>query len=261
MRLVQDMGQVYHTATEAFEDLYERIMRYGTKTHLGTKALYDVGFYIVRPQKRIITTEWRKFSDSYAKREWDWYLSGNRSVEELKKHAKMWDKMHGGDNIVNSNYGWQWNRNDQLEKCIAQLKKNTGTRQAWITIYDGKEKDDYAYDTPCTLSVGFDIKPGIGTLDMTVIMRSNDLVYGFCNDQYCFSKLQEMVAQRLNIPVGTYYHFAHDLHIYERHFNMKENFYRSVNADNAGTRAVINAINQECANIEQSLAETVKKVK
>lgn len=222
------MSKTFISATGAFEYLYDLIMKEGVITNNGTKALYNVGFTILNPTSRIITTEWRKFNDSYAKREWAWYLSGDRSVEELKKHAKMWDKMHGGDNIVNSNYGWQWNRNGQLKKCIEQLKSNSSTRQAWITIYDGKEKDDYTYDTPCTLSIGFDIKPtpyGKPRLDMTVIMRSNDLVYGFCNDQYCFSMLHEMVADELGIPVGKYYHFAHDLHIYERHFDMKEKYY------------------------------------
>ena len=118
----------------------------------------------------------------------------------------------------------QWQRNDQLKKVIEQLRSNPSSRQAWITIYDGKEKDDYQYDTPCTLSIGFDIRPEIGEdrLNMTVIMRSNDLVFGFCNDQYCFSKLHEMVANELGLKVGQYTHFAHDLHIYERHYNMKE---------------------------------------
>lgn len=214
------MNTAYNNATEAFEALYMYIMNSGVPTRLGTKAAYNVGFYILNPKERVITTEWRKFSKKYAEREWAWYLSGDRSVEEIKKFAPMWDKMHGGDNIVNSNYGWQWMRNGQLAKCIEQLKENKHTRQAWLTIFDGKEKDDYTYDTPCTLSIGFDIKPGIGTLDMCVTMRSNDLVYGFCNDQYCFTKLQELVADELGIPVGTYYHFAHDLHIYERHFDM-----------------------------------------
>ena len=57
---------------------------------------------------------------------------------------------------------------------------------------------------------------------MSVLMRSNDLVFGFCNDQYCWTKLQEIVASELNLQVGTYHHFARNLHIYERHFNMKK---------------------------------------
>ena len=221
------MGQQLYflNAQEAFEYFFDEINSKGVNTNIGTRALYNVNICILRPKDRLIKTEWRKWSEKYAEREWQWYLSQSRSVEEIKKYAPTWDKMHGGDNIVNSNYGYQWMRNGQLEKCIKQLKENKNTRQAWLTIFDGKEKDDYMYDTPCTLSIGFDIKPQIGTLDMCVTMRSNDLVYGFCNDQYCFTKLQKMVADELGVPTGTYYHFAHDLHIYRKHFDMIEKFY------------------------------------
>lgn len=221
---------IYFNATEAFEDLYSEIMARGVETK-GTKALYNVGFFLVDPKKREITTPWRKWTPDYAEREWQWYLSGNRSVEELKKHAKIWDKMHNGDNIVNSNYGWQWMRNGQLAKCIEQLRTEPDTRQAWISLFDGKEKDDYKFDTPCTMAIGFDRSPvsnlvsnlhQYSYLNMTVMMRSNDLVYGFCNDQYCFSKLQELVAKELGLKIGTYYHFAHNMHIYQRHFDLKE---------------------------------------
>jgi thymidylate synthase len=45
-------------------------------------------------------------------------------------------------------------------------------------------------------------------------MRSNDLWYGFCNDQYQFSQLQELVASMLGIEMGWYYHHAHNMHLY-----------------------------------------------
>lgn len=208
-------------ATEAFEILYETISRVGQNTNIGTKAIYNVSVEIQNPDDRTITTPWRKWSNKYAEREWNWYLSGNPSVENIKKYAPLWDKMHNGDNIVNSNYGFQWMRNNQLQKAIKQLKDNPYTRQAWISIYDGKEKDKYEFDTPCTLAVGFDIKPNSESVDMTVCMRSNDLIYGFCNDQYCFSKLQEIVAKELNRPIGTYTHFVHDMHIYNNKLNLK----------------------------------------
>lgn len=211
----------FDNAQDAFERLYDHIKRNGVKLNNGTTAVFDVMFKIIRPCDRAIETPWRKWSKTYAEREWQWYLSGDRSVAEIKKHAKLWDKMHGGDNLVNSNYGWQWLRNGQLEKCIEQLKNDPLTRQAWISIYDGKEKDSYAFDTPCTLAVGFSINPIGNYLNMTVMMRSNDLVYGFCNDQYCFSKLQEMVAKRLGLPVGIYTHIVQNLHIYDKHLNLK----------------------------------------
>lgn len=217
------LARIYDNATDAFEALYDYIMERGIDTKKDTKRSSNVMITILNPTDRLIHTKWRKWSKKYAEMEWNWYLSQNRSVEELKKHAHIWDKMHNGDNIVNSNYGWQWNRNNQLQKCIEQLKTEPSTRQAWVSIFDGKEKDDYKFDTPCTLSIGFEINPINSNLDMTVMMRSNDLVYGFCNDQYCFSKLQEYVANELNAHIGTYTHIVHDMHIYRKHFNLKLN--------------------------------------
>ena len=53
-------------------------------------------------------------------------------------------------------------------------------------------------------------------LNMAVVMRSNDLWFGFCNAQYQFSKLQHHVWSKLDagVELGTYFHFAHNLHLY-----------------------------------------------
>ena len=158
----------------------------------------------------------RGWSEEYADAEWQWYLSGNRNIKALGniygKVPAIWKRMADDNGNVNSNYGWQWGRNDQLDKVIAMLKDNPETRQATISIYDGKEIDNYEFDTPCTYAVQFTIIDGC--LDMAVCMRSNDLWYGFCNDQYCFSMLQGFVANELDIPVGEYYHYAHNMHLY-----------------------------------------------
>ena len=92
------------------------------------------------------------------------------------------------------------------------LKNQKDTRQAAITILDTKEHDTFTFDTPCTYAVQFTILHN--RLDMCVTMRSNDLWYGFCNDQYQFSKIQEMISLELGIETGTYYHFAHNMHLY-----------------------------------------------
>ena len=113
---------------------------------------------------------------------------------------------------VNSNYGWQWKRNDQIDYVVDLLKHQPDTRQAAISIYDCKEHDTFTFDTPCTYAVQFTILDN--KLNMSVVMRSNDLWYGFCNDQYQFSKLQDLMAFKLDIEIGTYFHFAHNLHLY-----------------------------------------------
>ena len=205
----------FNNATEAFDYLLDKIRLDGVDFN-GTKALFNVGFYMEDPSQKIITNKERKFSEKYAESEWLWYLSGDRSVERLGAiHGKVppiWLRMADEDGNVNSNYGWQWKRNNQLYKVIAMLENNPNTRQATISIYDGKEIDSYTKDTPCTYAVQFTILDN--KLCMSVLMRSNDLWYGFCNDQYQFASLQQMVADSLSIETGWYYHYAHNMHLY-----------------------------------------------
>ena len=205
----------FNDATEAFDYLLDKIRLDGIDFN-GTKALFNVGFYMEDPSQKIIKNKERKFSEKYAESEWLWYLSGDRSVERLGAiHGKIppiWLRMADKDGNVNSNYGWQWKRNNQLYKVIAMLENNPNTRQATISIYDGKEIDNYSKDTPCTYAVQFTIL--YNKLCMSVLMRSNDLWYGFCNDQYQFATLQQMVADSLSIETGWYYHYAHNMHLY-----------------------------------------------
>lgn len=209
---------IFNNAQEAFESYYDIISNIG-QDFSNTKALFNIGFEILNPLDNYINTDYRKWNPTYAEREWDWYLSGNPSAIEISKFAPIWKNMMDDKGNVRSNYGWQWKRNNQLDKVVNQLKNNKETRQAVISIYDGKEIDTYSKDTPCTYAVQFTILNN--KLNMTVLMRSNDLWYGFCNDQFCFSRLQEMVSIELNVEIGTYYHFAHNLHIYNNFLNKK----------------------------------------
>lgn len=202
-------------ANEAFEYYIDEIASLGVQRG-NTRALFNVSFLIMNPDDNFINSRLRKWSISYAIREFKWYLSGNRSVEELRKFAPMWDKMHGGDFIVNSNYGYQWQRNGQLQNVIDQLTKDSNSRRAWITILDSKEHAQHRFDTPCTTGIGFFVVDNF--LHMTVTMRSNDIWNGFCYDQYCFSELQKLVCNALCLKMGTYHHYAMDLHLYDYDF-------------------------------------------
>ena len=208
-------NKVFRNANEAYEYVHDQILQHGVD-FAGTKALFNVGFYITDPMDNKIINKERKWKEEYALAEWQWYLSGDPSTEKLGeiygKVPEIWKRMEDNSGNVNSNYGWQWQRYGQLDKVIGQLDFNNETRQAAISIYDGKEINKYANDTPCTYAVQFTILHG--RLDMCVVMRSNDLWYGFCNDQYCFSELQKLVSNELNIEPGTYYHFAHNMHLY-----------------------------------------------
>ena len=209
------MQNNFFNANHAFNYLWDYIQEQGVDFD-NTKAIFNCGFYLDQPKENYITNEMRNWKPDYAEAEWQWYLSGNNSIAKLGtiygKIPPIWVKMANRKGLVNSNYGWQWMRENQLEYVIKKLKKNKETRHAAISIYDCKEHDQYKKDTPCTYAVQFTILND--KLNMSVYMRSNDLWYGFCNDQYCFSMLQQLVAERLNMEVGWYYHHAHNMHIY-----------------------------------------------
>ena len=206
----------FKNADEAFKYYKWQIPEYGVQFD-DTQALFNVGFYLESPMDNLIEDQDRNWKWDYAEAEWQWYLSGDNNISKLGelygKVPEIWKRMADKEGFVNSNYGWQWERNDQLDYVVDLLKHNPKTRQAAISIYDRKEGYMYDNDTPCTYAVQFTI---IGQkLNMCVTMRSNDLWYGFCNDQYCFSKLQELVAMKTGLLIGSYYHFAHNLHLYD----------------------------------------------
>ena len=209
------MTKTFKKANDAYEYYHDKIIREGVDFG-DTKALFNVGFYIENPMDNFILNGERGWNPVYAEAEWHWYLSGDRNTAKLGelygKVPEIWKRMADGDGNVNSNYGWQWKRNDQIDYVIDLLKHQPDTRQAAISIYDCKEHDTFTFDTPCTYAVQFTIVNN--KLNMSVVMRSNDLWFGFCNDQYQFSKLQEMISNKLNIEIGTYFHFAHNLHLY-----------------------------------------------
>tara|TARA_R100001463_G_scaffold59922_2_gene112229 strand:- start:1025 stop:1678 length:654 start_codon:yes stop_codon:yes gene_type:complete len=208
-------NKVFRNANEAYEYVHDKILQHGVD-FAGTKALFNVGFYITDPMDNKIINKERNWKEEYALAEWQWYLSGDRNIEKLGelygKVPEIWKRMADVNGNVNSNYGWQWKRNQQIDYIVGLLKTQPDTRQACISIYDAKEWESYKHDTPCTYAVQFTILHG--RLDMCVTMRSNDLWYGFCNDQYCFSELQRLVSTQLNVEPGTYYHFAHNMHLY-----------------------------------------------
>ena len=211
----------FKNADEAYKYFFREILKNGVAFD-DTQALFNVGFYMEHPYQNWIFNKGsivpRNWNHEYAQAEWQWYLSGDKNISRLGeiygKVPPIWERMADEDGNVNSNYGWQWERTSQLDIIIDMLRLNPQTRRAAISIYDAKEISDYATDTPCTYAVQFTILNN--RLNMCVTMRSNDLWYGFCNDQYCFSKLQQLVAERLKIEIGTYYHFAHNLHLYNK---------------------------------------------
>lgn len=216
------------TAQQAFEFYWNYIQKNGTDRG-DNICVFNQLFTLESPKLRLIHTSWRKWSQSYAMREYSWYLSADRSVKEIKKYAPIWDKMHSGDDLVWSNYGWWWQQGEQLKRVMEQLIQEPMTRRAVIVHYSAELSPKFNKDTPCNLVLNFYVNDN--KLNLTVMARSIDLWYGFCNDQFIFSTLMEFVSGIIKIPMGTMSYFITNFHIYKKQINDD-----TINTDRDATR-------------------------
>jgi thymidylate synthase len=185
------------------------------------KEIKNMSVEIKDPKKRILSLPIRNISLPFAFGELCWYLSGRNDVEMMGYYSAMMKNFSDDGKTLNSAYGYrifghhpmlpfnQWNH------VVNQLRDDPDTRQAVIHLHTPNNKK--TKDEVCTLGLQFMIREG--KLDMVVNMRSNDIIWGFTYDVFSFTSFQELMANELGIEVGTYYHNAASMHIYDKDFS------------------------------------------
>jgi thymidylate synthase len=216
----------FDSLDSAFRALLHNVNYFGEEVNSrGSKQreLLFQQFEIQDPTALTIHSQARKFSSTYATAEWLWYLSKNPAVNNISKLAKIWSQIQDINGEVESNYGvylfdqWNW--------AIDELLGDNDTRRATIVINQPHHKGKNKLDYPCTQYLQFFIRNN--RLHLGVAMRSNDIIFGFCNDVFTFALFQQLMLNELNergagVELGSYHHHAGSLHLYERHFDMAE---------------------------------------
>ena len=114
--MIKTFANKFKNADEAFQYWYQCIEYYGTE-FAGTKALFNIGFEMSNPTDNSIKQRFRDWKQDYAEAEWQWYLTGDRSIIKLGdiygKIPQIWQRMANPEGEVNSNYGWQGKRKNQ----------------------------------------------------------------------------------------------------------------------------------------------------
>lgn len=100
---------------------------------------------------------------------------------------------------------------NQIYHVIRKLQEHPGTRRA-VAITWNPHLDNGDASVPCLQFIQF-IKRKNG-LDMICVFRSEDILSAFGPNAYGLSQLLLYVADRLNIPVGTYTHIITVPHLY-----------------------------------------------
>lgn len=220
------MNCIYRNLNQAFLESLREIQEHASLVESRgskTKEIIGKNFLIQDPTDLNIVIPQRKFSSSYAIAEWLWYISKNRKVNNIEKFANTWYIIKDENDEVESNYGtylmtqWAW--------VMKELYDDPQTRRATLVINQVHHKGANTQDYPCTQYLQFMIRDN--KLHMFASMRSNDAVYGFCNDVFTFALFQQLMLNELNTrgrnyELGHYYHAANSFHVYEKHFVMME---------------------------------------
>lgn len=122
----------------------------------------------------------KKTSPKYALAELLWYSSGRIDTELIEKFGPIWLSMQDADGNVNSNYGHQIMKNQNFEDKIKELVENNST----TFFIASQENQSSRNDLVCNNAVKLTLTHDQTNLDMTVIARSIDLVYGYPYDLF-----------------------------------------------------------------------------
>ena len=180
--------------------------------------------YTLKPYIRFQNFKCRNLNVPYIKREFLWYLKGDKFDRSIAEYAKIWRDIINKDGSINSNYGqYIFNEGHQFDNVVATLMDDRDSRRASMVILDRRHLLSDTRDVPCTYGLNFRIRDS--HLNMTVHMRSQDAIYGMGSDAPIFSFIHEMVYNALKrkfmyLKYGAYFHIADSFHVYQRHFEM-----------------------------------------
>lgn len=189
-----------------------------------TRELHPVLFALEKPHLRLVTAYGRPVNVAFAMAEVLWILTGQRNVEMLAAYNSQIANYSDDGTTFNAPYGYRLRHefgHDQLEDMIEGLGADSTSRQA-VSVIWSPDKDraflgsgavNVTKDRACNISSMLLIRDG--KLDWTQTMRSNDALWGWPYNVIQWTMLQEYVAWRLEIELGTYYHLSNSFHIYE----------------------------------------------
>lgn len=212
---------------------------------------YPVMSVYEQPCERVLFDAKRDANPFFHLMEGLWMLAGRNDAAFLNNYItdfgerfaesatgkQNWEA--GGE--IHDAYGYRWRKAmgfDQLDMIVERLKRDPLDRQAVLQMWDGADHSDIwsggsegerlssmddlngSWKTrPCNTHAYFRVlrEPFLDrmVLDMTILCRSNDVVWGaYGANAVHFSMLQEYVAGRVGVTVGTMYQLSNNYHGY-----------------------------------------------
>lgn len=174
-----------------------------------------------QPQERVLFDAYRNANPFFHMMEGIWMLAGRNDLEFVAQFASNLRNYSDDGKVIHGAYGHRWREHfghDQITEVVDQLLADPHTRRCVIANFDPLT-DGYPYingggkDVPCNTHIYFAVRDM--KLDMTVMARSNDMVWGALGaNAVHMSMLHEVVAHGARYQMGVMHQFSNDYHIY-----------------------------------------------
>jgi thymidylate synthase len=247
-----DVNDAFKSLVTAFKDKTIPTMDMNSRNGPVRMVPEPVIITYKNPRQRVLFSRARDCNPFFHLFESLWMLAGRNDVEPLAYYNSQIANYSDDGVTFNGAYGYRWRHAlhddnadtcpigyevDQLQVLINHLKNSPESRRVVLQMWNVEDdllKINTSKDVCCNLSVLLSVReettdpwnksdpmlnarPLLKTryLDMTVINRSNDLVWGALGANVVhFSFLQEYIAACLDVEVGVYNQISNNLHVY-----------------------------------------------
>lgn len=172
----------------------------------------------------VMTSNESMLSDKKVAALYAWYKKGDRKDKAIEKYFDEYkgliDETHSE---YNSNYGYYFYEQGQLNMCASYLANNKNTRHACICINSYSAMQPNSIDKLCTNTIQFFIRRGY--LKMIVQMRSSNFLTLLPYDVFTFSMLYWQMFHVLknqysvNVMPSQATVFVNSLHFYQKDYD------------------------------------------
>lgn len=220
-------------------DLYKHILKTfpaGVKENRTAVPTIDVFGYQMRFDLNdgfpMPTTKFASFEN--IKAELLWFISGSTNINDLKAlYAKcgIWDAWATETGDLGPVYGYEWNRDDQLNKVVAEIIRNPHSRRLIVDSWNPDNLPDPSISPienvrngkaalpPCHCLFQFHVSRD-KKLSNQLYQRSCDSVLGLPYNIPSYALLTHMVAKVTKQDVGEFIWSGGDIHIYQNQIDI-----------------------------------------
>ena len=159
-----------------------------------------------------VWNEWQK-DDGTIGKAYGWQLANKR--RKVKITPQLMEMVLNGE--LSDNYVKTYDGHillDQVDYLIYMLKSNPYSRRLKTTLWCVEDLDDMALE-PCVYETHWQVWNG--KLNLTVIVRSNDMGLGNPYNIYQYAVLHRLIAQVTGHEVGEICFNIDNAHVYDRH--------------------------------------------